>query len=157
MHRVVVAVALLLCARAFCQDAGQPPPPADELRRVLDYMYSGKDRGPALVELKACLKVDSGKDSPTKSECTEEVKGPVKLNSTVHGWTMWLMPKGGNYDDVTLQFAHEGQVRSTVDIKLDTEGRVRTWRSHTVGKKGKWAITVLRGTSVLGTTSFTVE
>lgn len=163
MHRLVVAAASVLCAVSFAQDAGapaapgQPPPSADEVRRVLDYYYNGKDRGPALVELKACLKVDSGKDSPTKFDCLEEVKGPVKVNTTVHGWTMWLLPKGANYDDVSLQFAHEGTVRSTVDIKLDTEMRARTWRSQTLTKKGKWTISVVRSGTVLGTTTVTAE
>ena len=63
MHRITVAVVVLLAAGAFAQDAGsaapvapaQPPPPADEVRRVLDYYFNGKVRGPTLVELKACL------------------------------------------------------------------------------------------------------
>jgi hypothetical protein len=165
MNRLTIVAAFAWGSLGLAQDAGaaaaaapaQPPPPTDEVRRVVDYYYNGKDRGPVLMELKACLKVDSAKDSPTKNECIEEVKGPVKVNTTVHGWTSWYMPKGGLYDDVSVQFAHEGQVRSTVDVKLDTEGRSRTWRSQNVSKKGKWTITVVRGGVVLGTTSFTAE
>ena len=130
---------------------------ADEVRHVVDYLYNGKDRGPVLMELKACLKVDSGKDSPTKNECIDEVKGPVKANTTVHGWTMWFMPKGAVYDDVSIQYALEGTVRNTDDVKLDTEGRSRTWRSHALSKKGKWTITAVRGGTVLGSTTITVE
>src|SRR5438270_2808428 len=117
MLRLAFTLALALSGSSFAQDAGAaaapalPPPPADEVRRVVDYLYNGKDRGPVLMELKACLKVDSGKDSPTKSECLEEVKGPVKVNTTVHGWTMWFLPKGAVYDDVLLQFALDGAVR----------------------------------------------
>lgn len=161
--RVTAAAVFFISTSALAQDAGapaapaQPPPPADEVRRVLDYYFNGKDRGPTLVELKACLKVDSAKDSPTRFDCVEEVKGPVKVNTTVHGWTMWFLPKGANYDDVTLQFAHEGTVRSTVDVKLDTEMRARTWRSQSLTKKGKWTISVVRGGTVLGTTTVTAE
>lgn len=164
MFRIAAAAAVLCTTAALAQDAGaapaapaQPPPPADEVRRVLDYYFNGKDRGPTLVELKACLKVDSQKDSPTRFDCVEEVKGPVKVNTTVHGWTMWFLPKGANYDDVTVQFAHEGTVRSTVDVKLDTEMRARTWRSQNMTKKGKWTISVVRGGTVLGTTTVMAE
>ena len=101
MRRFTLADAILLVTTAFAQDAGnapaapaQPPPPAEEVRRVLDYYFNGKDRGPTLVELKACLKVDATKESATRFECLEEVKGPVKVNTTIHGWTMWFLPKG---------------------------------------------------------------
>ncbi len=165
MQRITAAAAVLLATVALAQDAGTaapvvpaaPPPPAEEVRRVLDYYYNGKDRGPTLVELKACLKVDATKESATRHECIEEVKGPVKVNTTVHGWTMWFLPKGANYEDVTLQFAHEGTVRSTIDIKLDTEMRARTWRSQGLTKKGKWTISVVRAGTVLGTTTVTAE
>ncbi len=161
MLRFTVAACLLASAVAVAQDAGAaaplPPPPADEVRRVLDFYFNGKDRGPVLVELKACLKVDQTKDSATKFECLEEVKGPVKVNTTVHGWMTWFLPKGSLYEDVTMQFAHEGTVRSTIDVKLDQEMRARTWRQQALTKKGKWTITVMRGAAVLGTTTVTVE
>lgn len=165
--RTTLCLAMLLAPLAvFAQDAGaaaapvdtKPPPPADEIKHVLDYFYNGKDRGPALVELKACLKVDSSsKDAATKNECIEPVAGNVKKDTTVHGWTMWYLPEGANYDDVSLQFLFGNEVRSTVDVKLNTAGRTRTWRSSTASKKGKWTIKVKRGEQELGSTSFTVE
>ena len=162
MNRALVAAVVALSLRALAQDGGapaapaQPPPPADEIKRVLDYYYNGKDRGPALLDLKACLKVDGTKGSPTAFECLEEVKGPVKLNALLHGWTAWYVPKGASYDDVTLVFLHEGQVRQTLDVKLDGEGRTRTWKSQGMTKKGKWTIKVMRGSTELGSTSVTV-
>ncbi len=116
MKKLLITAALAVSSIAAAQDAGtavaaapaQPPPPADEVRRVLDYYYNGKDRGPTLLELKACLKVDSGKDSPTKFECIEPVTGPVKVGTQVHAWVSSFVPKGGSYDDVSLQFLHEG-------------------------------------------------
>ncbi len=163
MKRAVALAVVALSVRAFAQDAGapaapaQPPPPADEIRRVLDYYYNGKDRGPALIDLKACLKVDGTKGSPTLNECTDEVKGTVKLNAMLHGWTAWYVPKGASYDDVTLVFLHDGQVRQTLDIKLDGEGRTRTWRTQQVTKKGKWTIKVMRNNAELGSVTVTVE
>jgi hypothetical protein len=160
----LVSVSLLLAGLAFGQDAGTPaappapPPAADEIKRVLDYYYNGKDRGPALVELKACLKVDSmGKDPVMKNECLEPVTGTVKKDTTVHGWTYWYLPEGANYDNVSIQFVYGDEVRSTTDIKLNSVGRTRTWRSATVTKKGKWTIRVKDGAKELGSTSFTVE
>jgi hypothetical protein len=164
MNRCLALTAVLLGSIAAAQDAGkpqapQPPPPsADEIKRVLDYYYNGKDRGPALVELKACLKVDSvGKDANTKNECLEAVNGPVKKDSTIHGWTLWYLPEGANYDNVSMQFVYGDDVRSTIDLKLNSVGRTRTWRSTTVSKKGKWTIRVKDGAKELGSTSFTVE
>lgn len=136
----------------------KPPPSGDEVRRVLDYYYNGKDRGPALVDLKPCLKVDSvGKDNNSKNECAEFVTGPVKKDTTVHGWSYWYLPEGANYDDVVMQFLHNNDVRTTVDLKLNQPGRNRTWRSTTASKKGKWTIRIKRGDQELGSTSFTVE
>ena len=164
MRTTLFIAVSLFAVTAIGQEAApaadaKPPPPADEIKRVLDYYYTGKDRGPALVELKACLKVDSsgGKDSPTRHECIEPVTGNVKKDTTVHGWTMWYLPEGGNYDDVSMQFLFGDEVRSTVDLKLNTAGRTRTWRSATASKKGKWTIKVKRGSQELGSTSFTVE
>ena len=161
MRTTLCFAVLLSAASAFAQDAGvadtRPPPPADELKHVLDYYYNGKDRGPGLVELKACLKVDGSKEGPTSNECIEPVTGKVKKDTTVHGWTMWYLPKGASYDDVSLQFLHGNEVRSTVDLKLNAEGRNRTWRATTASKKGKWTIKVKRGDQELGSTSFEVE
>jgi hypothetical protein len=162
-HNVAWCV-LLVASVAFGEEAAppaapaQPPPPADEIKRVLDYYYNGKDRGPALVELKACLKVDSsGGNAPTKNECLEPVTGPVKKDTPVNAWTMWYLPEGANYENVVVQFLFGNDVRSTVDLKLNTPGRTRTWRYTTASKKGKWTIKIKDGDKELGSTSFTVE
>lgn len=158
----LLASCLLLAGPA---GAGQPPkgapsaplpPAAEEARKVIAYYYGGKDQGPVLVELKPCLKTDSGKESPTKNECVEPVAGPVKKGTIVHAWTLWMVPDGGSYDDVALQFAHEGQVRTTVDIQLTTSLRSRTWRSSALTKKGKWEIRVVRAGKVIASAPVTV-
>ena len=101
--------------------------------------------------------MDEDKNSPTRNECLEPVNGTVKVGTLVHGWTSWYVPIGGKYDDAVLQFIHEGQVRSTIDLNLNTEGRTRTWRQSSLSKKGKWTIKVLRGGQELGLTVVTVE
>ena len=117
-----VAAALIISAAALAQDAGkpaapaQPPPNPEIIKQVLDYYYNGKARGPALLEFKACTKIDTTKDSPTKNECAEVATGPVKKNTVVQAWTLWYVPEGGDYDDITLQCRHQVQGRSTVDL-----------------------------------------
>src|SRR5438034_1312990 len=118
----VTALLSLPGSLAFAQDAGekpaappQPPPPADEIKRVMDYYYYGKDRGPALVELKACLKVDTA--GVQKLECIEPVNGAVKKDTVVHWWTSWYLPEGANYDNVVMQFVFGNDARSTIDLK----------------------------------------
>ena len=134
----------------------EPPPPADEINRVLDYYYNGKDRGPALTALKACLKVDQNKDSATKFDCIEPVNGPVKKGALVHLWTTFFVPIDGNYDDVRVQFLHGTEVRSTIDLKLDKSMRSRTWRSQGMTKTGKWTLRVMQGEKELGSTTVNV-
>ncbi len=138
-------------ARVLSPASNVEVPTTAEAKKVLDYYYRGRQIGPLLVELKACLKVDSS-EGPTKSECLEPVSGPVKKGSTVHAWTLWIVPDGGDYDDVVLQWTLDGQVRSTTDVKLTAAFRSRTWRPSAVHKAGKWEIKVLRGGATLGST-----
>ncbi|MBI3183083.1 MAG: hypothetical protein HYZ28_13175 [Myxococcales bacterium] len=150
MTRHVCWLAFALASAALAQEpapaqAAPSAPSAEEAKKVIEYYYKGKEQGPVLVELKACTKLDTGKDSPTKNECLEVVNGPVKKGTNVHGWTLWLVPDGGTYEDVAIQFVHEGQVRSTMDVKLASSLRSRTYRASPLSKAGKWEIKVTRG------------
>jgi len=161
--RTVLFSAAVASSIALAQEAAtapaaplEPPPPADEIKRVMDYQENGKDRGPALLELVACAKVDNTKGSPTANTCVEPVSGPVKKGTTVFAWTLWFCPRDGKYEDVSIQFLHEGQVRSTVDVTIQGLARTRTWRGYSLTKPGKWEIKILRGDKELGGTSVTV-
>ena len=163
--RLVAALCLALSTAALAEDPAPaaaapeaaPPPPADEIKRVLDYQENGKDRGPALLDLVPCLKVDSTKNAPTSFTCLEPVKGAVKKGTTVNAWTQWFCPRGGKYEDITFQWLHEGQIRSTTDITVEGLARTRTWRAQTLGKPGKWQVKVLRGATELGQANIVVE
>lgn len=162
MYRIVLAAVVSLAASALAQEAAAPaapaqPPSADEIKRVLDYQDNGKDRGPALLDVIPCTKVDQTKGSPTQFTCIEPITAPVKKGTTVLAWVQFFCPKGGSYEDVSIQYLHEGQVRNTVDVKIEGLARTRTWRGHTLAKAGKWQIKVLRGDKELGATSVTVE
>ncbi len=152
-------------AEAAAPDAGTKPlapaapvdlPSAAEAKKVLEYYYRGREQGPLLVELVPCLKVDNT-TGPSKSDCLEPVTGPVKKGTTVNAWTLWIVPDGGNYDDVIIQWSLEGQVRSTTDVKLVPAFRSRTWRPSALHKVGKWEIKILRGADTLAQATVMVE
>ena len=153
---VIIAAALAWTSSAIAQDAA-PPPSADEIKRVYDYLDNGKDRGPALLDLVACMKVDQTKGSPTQFHCLEPVTAPVKKNTTVLAWVQFLCPKDGKYEDVSIQYLHEGQVRNTYDLTLSAYGKTRTWKGSTLTKAGKWTVKVLRSGQELGSTTVVVE
>lgn len=157
---------MCLASSAFAQSAepaaasaapAAPPPTAEEIKRVLDYQENGKDRGPALLDLVPCTKVDLTKGSATAFTCIEPITAAVKKGSVVQVWTQWFCPKGGKYEDVSIQAVLDGQVRNTVDITVEGLARTRTWRQFTVSKAGKWQFKVLQGGKELGMGSVTVE
>jgi hypothetical protein len=69
----------------------------------------------------------------------------------------WLVPAGDTYEDVEVQFLHDGKLRSTQDVKLAGVFRTRGWRSNSVTRPGAWQIRVVRGGQTLGEVSFQVE
>lgn len=134
-----------------------PPPSADEIKRFLDYQENGKERGPALMDVIPCTKVDQTKGSPTAFQCIEPVTGPLKKNAAVMAWVQFFCPKDGKYEDLAVQFLLEGQVRNTYDLTVAGYGRTRTWKGANLGKAGKWTIKVLRGAIELGSATVVVE
>jgi hypothetical protein len=142
---------------ALAQEASAPPPTAEEIKRVLEYQDNGKDRGPALLDVIVCSKVDQAKGSATQFTCLEPVTGPVKKGSIVNAWVQFFCPKGGKYEDIKIQWLHGTEVRQTTDIVVEGLARTRTWRAHTPPKAGKWTVKVLQGDKELGAASFTVE
>ncbi|MER2567065.1 MAG: DUF2914 domain-containing protein [Myxococcaceae bacterium] len=161
--RALFSAGVVAASLAFGQDpapaapAGPPPPSADEIKRVMDYQDNGKDRGPALLDVVACLKVDQTKGSPTIFTCIEPVTGPVKKATTVNAWIQFFCPKGGKYEDLKVQWLLGNEVRQTTDFTVEGLARTRTWRAHTPPKPGKWTIKIVQGEGKeLGSTTFTV-
>jgi hypothetical protein len=144
------AAALLLAAPP------EKPTPA-EARRVIEYHYGGQGQGPVLAELVPCLDVDADPQSKTKGECLEEVAGKLKKGAVVYAWMQWLVPLGDAYEDVVVQFLHEGNLRSAQDVKLAGVFRTRSWRSNAATRSVTWQIRVVRGKDTLGEVSFQVE
>lgn len=171
IRRLFVAVALLTASFALAQDAGTatpvaapaapaapvaPPPTAEQIKQFLDYQEKGAAAGPVLLDLVPCTKVDSTKGSPTQYQCVEAVGATVPKGTTVFAWLQWMVPKDGKYEDVQIQFLHEGQVRKTVDNPVAGFGRTRGWRGENFNKVGKWTIKVIRGAQEFGTVDINV-
>ena len=141
--RAVLAGAMFFAAPALAVAA---PPSAEEAVKTVTYYYEGAAEGPLLLKATACLKVDEAKDSKTKNDCLEAVSGPVAKGTKVSAWTMWMVPIGGKYEDVTIQVLHDGVVRETKDVALTLESlRMRTWKTTTLSKSGKWEMKIARG------------
>lgn len=161
---VARAVALSLAViggAASAQDAAPLPAPqipsAAEVKRVYDYLERGKEQGPILLDLIPCTKIDQAKGSPTQFQCLEPVQGPVKKGTVVNAWLQFLCPKDGKYEDLAVQYLHEGQVRQTADVVVGTSGRTRTWKAAALSKTGAWTIKLLRGDKELGSVTVTAE
>lgn len=166
LRRLSSSAVCLAASFAFAEDpapaapaaAAQPPPSADEIKRVMDYQDNGKDRGPALLDIVPCMKVDQTPKSPTQFTCIEPVTGPVKKGTTVNAWVQFFCPKDGKYEDLKIQWLLGSEVRQTTDITISGLARTRTWRAHTPPKAGKWTIKVIQGEGKeLGSATFNVE
>lgn len=172
LRRLALLAVFTLAASAFAEDKkdekaaapaadakapdNRPPPSAQAIRDVIDYLDNGKDRGPALLDVIPCLKVDNTKGSPTQFQCVEPITAAVPKNTTVFAWLQWYCPKDGKYEDVQIQFMHEGQVRQTIDVPVAGYGKTRGWRGANFNKVGKWTIRVSRGDKELGTATVDV-
>lgn len=153
----VIALASTALAEGPAAAVAAPPPAAEEIKRVLDYQENGKERGPALLDVIPCAKVDSTKGTATSYTCVEPITAAIKKGAVVNVWTQWFCPKGGKYEDLSIQSLLDGQVRNTVDITVEGLARTRTWRPFTVSKAGKWQFKVMQGSKELGMTSVVVE
>lgn len=153
--RTMLAAAMTLLAPVAAQAEGQPTP--EEIAKVMGYFQGGKGQGPVLTDFKACLTIDNRKDSPTRFECLEPVSGAVKKGTVVHAWTSWFVPQDDKYDDITVQFVHEGSVRATQDILVTTAYRTRSYKTLTLSKPGRWEIKLMRAGSLLATSEILVD
>jgi hypothetical protein len=158
-RRMMTSALLVSASLALAEDPAVPPPTADEIKRVMEYQDNGKDRGPALLDLIMCSKVDQTKGSETIFTCIEPLKGPHKKDTSISAWVQFFVPKGGEYEDLKIQWLMGSEVRETKDFKIKGLARARTWLAHTPRKAGKWTVKVLQGDAnkELGSASFTVE
>jgi hypothetical protein len=63
----------------------------------------------------------------------------------------FFVPKGGTYDDIFVEYKHEGVPRNLSAHKVEGSIRYRLVDAYKLNKHGKWTITIKKGLTVLRT------
>lgn len=141
----ILAVSVGLCGNV---PAGAAPP-ADAVKEVVDYYYHGQNEGPTLVDAKLCKVVH---DLECKTEIGSE---PVSEGDTINVWMQFFVPSDAVYDDIMVEYAHEGVPRRLTPYSIKGSIRYRVVDQHKLSKPGAWKITIKKGTQSLK--SFNLE
>ncbi len=141
-RRCLLAVSLGLLL-VFFNSAALAAPTAKMIKEVVDYYYHGREKGPVLTEVKLCKGV---KDF----ECTAEINpNSVKKGEAINVWMRFFVPKGASYDDILVEYKHEGVPRRLTPHKIEGSIRYRLVDKNSVDKTGNWTITVKKGITKL--------
>ncbi len=125
------------------QSTGMAAPPAKTVKEVVDYFYNGQEQGPILTDAKLCKSVKA-------LECEGEVDPKaVMQGDVIHVWMQFFVPKGAMYDDIIVEYKHEGVPRHLTARKVEGSIRYRVVDKFKLDKPGKWAITIKRGVTNL--------
>lgn len=134
-----VSLGLLLALNS----AAIAAPTAQMIKEVVDYYYNGEKDGPILTEAMLCKAVKN-------FECTEKINpNSVTKGETINVWMRFFVPKGASYDDILVEYKHEGIPRMLTPHKIEGSIRYRLVDKNSVDKAGNWTITVKRGINKL--------
>jgi len=124
---------------------GMAAPTSKMVKEVVDYFYDGQSEGPVLTDAKMCKTV--------KSLSCEEPADPkaFTVGEPARIWMQFFVPKGGTYDDIFVEYKHEGVPRNLAAHKVEGSIRYRLVDSYKLNKLGKWTITIKKGLTVLRT------
>ena len=118
-------------------------PTAKMVQEVVDYYYTGQKEGPIFTEAKLCKGVKN-------LECSEIAKpDSLKKGETIHVWMQFFVPKGASYDDILVEYKHEGIPWRLIPHKIEGSIRYRLVDKFSLDKPGNWTITVKRGINKL--------
>jgi hypothetical protein len=131
------------CLVIFSSIDAMAAPPAKAVKEVVDYFYEGQARGPILTDAKLCKTV--------KSLSCEEPADPKAFTAgePVRVWMQFFVPKGTSYDDIIVEYKHEGVPRNLASHKVEGSIRYRLVDSYKLNKVGKWTVTIKKGLTVL--------
>jgi hypothetical protein len=125
-------------------------PPAKSVKEVVDYFYSGQKEGPILTDSNLCKSI---KDL----ECEQPLEpNAIALGDLIYVWMQFFVPKGGVYDDILVEYTHEGVPRNLNAHKVESSIRYRVVDKYKVDKLGKWTITIKKGLTNLKEFQITV-
>jgi len=145
-----------ICALAFWSVLVLGPlsamagPPAKAVKEVVDYFYSGQAEGPILTDAKLCKSI-----AALECEAAIDPKA-VALGEVMHVWMQFFVPKGAMYDDIFVEYKHEGVPRHLKARSVEGSIRYRVVDKFKLDKPGKWTITIKKGTANLKAFNFTV-
>lgn len=136
---LAVSLGLLLVLNT----AAVAAPTAKMTKEVVDYYYNGQKEGPILTEAKLCKEIKN-------FECTEIINpNSVTKGETINVWMRFFVPKGTSYDDILVEYKHEGIPRRLTPHKIESSIRYRLVDKNSVDKPGNWTITVKKGITKL--------
>jgi hypothetical protein len=130
---------------------GMAAPPAKSVKEVVEYYYSGQNEGPILIDSNLC--------SSIKDLQCEQAAQPnaVMLGDLIYVWMQFFVPKGGVYDDIMVEYKHEGVPRNLNAHKVEGSIRYRIADKYKLDKPGKWTITIKKGLTNLKEFQITVS
>ena len=142
------SLALLLFVSFCCLVIFSPmdvtaAPTSKMVKEVVDYFYDGQTDGPILTDARICRTV--------KSLNCEEPADPQAFaaGEPARIWMQFFVPKGAAYDDIIVEYKHEGVPRNLASHKVEGSIRYRLVDSYKLNKVGKWTITIKKGLTVL--------
>lgn len=140
---------ILLCTLVFwsllifCPLNAMAAPASKIVKDVVDYFYNGQEEGPILTDSKLCKSMKA-------LECEEAIDPKaVSLGALINVWMQFFVPKGASYDDIIVEYKHEGVPRNLTAHKIESSIRYRVVDKYKVDKPGKWTITIKRGVTNL--------
>jgi hypothetical protein len=148
MYSVFTLVFLSLTA--FYPVSGLAAPPPKVVKDVVDYFYTGQEDGPILTDAKLCTSIKA-------LECEASV-GPkaVSMGEVLNVWMQFFVPKGASYDDIVVEYKHEGVPRNLKAHTIEGSIRYRVVDKYKLDKPGKWTIAIKKGLTNLKMFNITV-
>ena len=140
---------------AFCSvlllgaSNGMAAPPAKAVKEVVDYFYNGQADGPILTDAKLCKSI-----AALECEAAIDPKAFTK-GEVLHVWMQFFVPKGAAYDDIIVEYKHEGVPRHLKARGVEGSIRYRVVDKFKVDKPGKWTVTIKKGVANLWEFNFT--
>ena len=149
-------IALLSFALTFCNFLiffnfnAMAAPEAKKIREVVDYFYNGQKEGPVLIDAKLCKSI---KDF----ECQDQLEGnTLSMGEPVKVWMQFFVPKGELYDDIFVEYKHNGIPRNLQAHKVEGSIRYRLVDTYKPDKIGDWTVTIKRESKSLKMLNFKV-
>ena len=139
----LIPVAIMLGLGLIGFSAAMAAPSSDTVKQTVDYFYNGQDEGPILMDARLCQTVEN-------LECTAEIDpNSVGAGDTVNVLMHFFVPKDAVYDDIVVEYTHNGVPRRLTSHKIEGSIRYRILNKYKLNKPGEWSISIKKGTENL--------